>query len=151
MSKRLIWIAVSVAALLAVTLPAVAGEKGTPQEAQALLEKAVKAVQADEAKALAAFNDPKGGYQDRDLYVFCSGPDGKTTAHRDPKMVGGLTADIKTPDGREVGKEIVAVGKKGAGTIEYQWPNPLTNKVETKISYIKKAGNQVCGVGAYKP
>src|SRR5215470_2965613 len=93
------------AAALALALPALAGDRATPQEAQALLDKAVKAVQTDEAKALAAFNDPKGGYQDRDLYVFCSGPDGKTTAHRDPKMVGVAIADIKAPDGREVGKE----------------------------------------------
>ena len=138
------------AALFAFALPAMAGERGTPQEAQALLDKAVKAVQEDEAKALAAFNDPKGGYQDRDLYVFCSGPDGKTTAHRDPKMLGGDTAAIKTPDGRMVGKEIAALGQKGGGTIEYRWPNPLTNNVETKVSFIKKAASQVCGVGAYK-
>ena len=141
----------ALAAVLALALPAVAAQRATPKEAQALLDKAVKAVQADEAKALAAFNDPKGGYQDRDLYVFCSGPDGKTSAHRDPKMVGGDTAAIKTPDGRAVGKEIAALGAKGGGTIEYPWMNPLTNKVETKTTFIKKAGNQVCGVGAYKP
>jgi signal transduction histidine kinase len=139
------------AMLLALALPALAGDRGTPQEAQALLDKAVKAVQADEAKALAAFNDPKGGYQDRDLYVFCSGPDGRTTAHRDPAMIGKVSADIKAPDGRAVGQEIAELGKKGGGTIEYQWPNPITKNVETKVSYIKKAGDQVCGVGAYKP
>ena len=131
---------------------AFAAEKGTPEEAKALLDKAVKAIETDgEAKALAAFNDPKGGYQDRDLYVFCTGPDGKTSAHRDASMIGKISADIKTPDGRMVGKEIAELATKGGGTIEYQWPNPSTNKVETKISYIEKAGNQVCGVGAYKP
>jgi signal transduction histidine kinase len=83
--------------------------------------------------------------------VFCSGADGKTTAHRDPTMIGKVSADIKTPDGRAVGKEIAAAGEKGGGTVEYQWPNPVTNKVETKVSYIKKVGTQVCGVGAYKP
>jgi signal transduction histidine kinase len=151
MSSKLTRVTGLAAALLAFAVSARAGDRGTPQEAQALLDKAVKAVQADEAKALAAFNDPKGGYQDRDLYVFCSGPDGKTTAHRDPKMVGVAMTDIKTADGRAVGKEIAELGNKGGGTIEYQWPNPVTSKVETKISYIKKAGNQVCGVGAYKP
>jgi signal transduction histidine kinase len=151
MSTKLSWVTGLSAGLLAIALPALAGDRATPQEAQALLDKAVKAVQADEAKALAAFNDPKGGYQDRDLYVFCSGPDGKTTAHRDPKMVGVAIADIKAPGGREVGKEIAALGQKGGGTLEYPWTNPVTSKVETKISYVKKAGNQLCGVGAYKP
>jgi len=146
MSKKLAW----VAAVLALALSASASDRGTTQEAQALLDRAVKAVQADEAKALAAFNDPKGGYQDRDLYVFCAGPDGKVTASRDPKMLGSDQAAVKGPDGRMVGKEIAEVGKKGGGTLEYKWPNPVTNKVETKVSYIKQAGKQLCGVGAYK-
>jgi cytochrome c len=129
---------------------ATAGEKGTPAEAQALLDKAVKLVQTEgNAKALAAFNDPKGKFVDRDLYVFCYGPDGKITAHRDPARVGTEVAGIKDADGKEIGKEMIATGDKG-GTVEYKWPNPLSNKVETKVSYLKKAGDQVCGVGAYK-
>jgi signal transduction histidine kinase len=146
MSKKLAWVATG----LALAVSASASDRGTTQEAQALLDRAVKAVQADEAKALAAFNDAKGGYQDRDLYVFCSGPDGKVTAHRDPKMLGTDQAAIKDQDGRMVGKEIAELGKKGGGTLEYKWPNPVTNKVEAKVSYIKQAGKQVCGVGAYK-
>lgn len=64
-------------------------------------------------------------------------------------MVCTDQAAIKSPDGRMVGKEIAELGKKGGGTLEYKWPNPLSNKVETKISYIKPTGKQVCGVGAY--
>jgi signal transduction histidine kinase len=129
---------------------AMAAEKGTPAEAQALLDKAVKAVQTDGKKALASFNDPKGGFIDRDLYVFCFGPDGKITAHREASRVGTDVAAIKDPDGKEIGKQMLALGAKGEGSVEYKWPNPVTNKVETKVSYIKKAGDQVCGVGAYK-
>jgi len=138
------------AAVLALAVSASAGDRGTPEEAQALLDRAVKAVQADEAKALAAFNDPKGGYQDRDLYVFCSGPDGKISASRDSKTVGTETAAVKGPDGRMVGKEIAEVGKKGGGTLEYKWTNPVSHKVETKTSVIKSVGKQICGVGSFK-
>lgn len=130
---------------------AVAGEKGTPQEAMALLDKAVKAIETDgEAKALAAFNDPKGGYQNGDLYVFCSGPDKKTTANIDPSMIGVDQSAIKDVDGKAVGMEIQAAAAKGGGTVEYKWKNPASGKIETKVSFVKKAGNQVCGVGAYK-
>jgi cytochrome c len=128
-----------------------AAEKATPAEAQALLDKAVKLVQTDgDAKALAAFNNPKGGFVDRELYVFCYGPGGKITAHRDPKMVGSDVATIKDADGKEIGKQMVELGAKGQGSLEYKWANPVTSKVETKVSYLKKAGDQVCGVGAYK-
>jgi signal transduction histidine kinase len=129
---------------------AVGGEKGTPEEAKALLDKAVKAVETDEAKALAAFNDPKGGFRDRDLYVFCSGPDKKVTAHVDQAMLGVDETTLKDPDGKAVGAEILAVAAKGGGTVEYKWKNPVSGKVEPKVSFVKKAGSQVCGVGAYK-
>jgi signal transduction histidine kinase len=149
--KRFVLMSAVLLAALAIASPAVAGDKGTPAEAQALLDKAVKEVEKDgTAKALAVFNDPKGAFIDRDLYVFCQGPDGKVTAHRDPAMLGREVAGIKDADGKEIGKQMLEIGKKGSGQLEYRWMNPVSNKVETKISYMKKAGNQMCGVGAYK-
>ena len=63
-----------------------AGEYGTPAEAKAMLEKAVAAVNADKAQALAMFTKGEGGFKDRDLYPYCGGPDGNFTAH--PSLVG---------------------------------------------------------------
>src|SRR4051794_20606121 len=48
-----------------------AQQSGTPDEAKALLAKAVAAVKANRADALAKFDDPDGGFRDGDLYVFC--------------------------------------------------------------------------------
>ena len=45
---------------------------GTSEEAKAMLEKAVTAVKQDKAKALDMCNKGKGGFKDRDLYVFCA-------------------------------------------------------------------------------
>jgi hypothetical protein len=142
---------VLLAVCLAVAMPLVAGEKATPAEAQALLTKAVKAIETQgEAKALAAFNDSKGGFRDRELYVFCVGPDNKISASIDPKMIGVDETTIKDADGKEIGKEIAALGAKGGGSLEYRWTNPVSGKVENKISFVKRAGAQTCGVGAYK-
>src|SRR5262245_38452389 len=47
------------------------GQTGTAQEARAMLEKAVAAVKADQAVALAMFIKGEGGFKDRDLYPFC--------------------------------------------------------------------------------
>ena len=59
-----------------------AGEGGTADEAQAMLERAVAAVEQDEAAALAAFTAGTDGFRDRDLYVACSNADdGTVTAH----------------------------------------------------------------------
>jgi signal transduction histidine kinase len=128
-----------------------AGEKGTPDEAKALLTKAVTAVQADEAKALASFNDPKGGYVDRDLYVFCFDKDGKITAHgADKSMVGVDAKTLKDPDGKPIGTEMMALAAKGGGSLEYKWKSPTSQQVATKVSFLKTAGHQTCGVGAYR-
>jgi signal transduction histidine kinase len=45
---------------------------------------------------------------------------------------------------------MVAAAKKGSGTVEYAWKNPVSANVEDKVSYLKKAGSLYCGVGAYK-
>ncbi len=56
---------------LTLSAAAFAQQGGTAQEARAMLDKAVAAVKADEAVALAMFNKGEGGFKDRDLYPFC--------------------------------------------------------------------------------
>jgi len=139
-----------VAGLLAAGAAA-AGERGTPEEAQALLDRAVVLVQSEgEKKALAVFNDRKGAFVDRDLYVFCMGPEYKITAHVEVGMRGIDVATLKDPDGKEFGREMIAIAQRGGGSIEYRWVNPVSKDVEPKISFLKPAGTQFCGVGAYK-
>ena len=131
--------------------PAPAGDRGTPEEAQALLDRAVALVESEgEEKALAAFNDRKGAFVDRDLYVFCMGPEYKITAHVDVGMRGLDVATLKDPDGKQFGREMIEIALRGGGSIEYRWVNPVSKEVETKISFLKAAGRQFCGVGVYK-
>jgi len=128
-----------------------AGERGTPADARALLDRAVALVEQEGVSvALAAFNDPSGDFVDRDLYVFCMGPEYKITAHIDPGLRGVDMATLKDPDGKQIGREMIMIAKQGGGSLEYRWVNPVSKAVEDKISYLKPAGTQVCGVGAYK-
>jgi len=147
-------VARSATALVAVVLLAgalAAGERGTPADARALLDRAVALVEQEGvAAALAAFNDPSGAFVDRDLYVFCMGPEYKITAHIDPGLRGVDMATLKDPDGKEIGREMIMIAKQGGGSLEYRWVNPVSKVVEDKISYLRPAGTQFCGVGAYK-
>jgi cytochrome c len=139
------------AASAALADPAPAAKKSTPEAAKALLDKAVAEVQkVGEAKAIAEFNDAKGGFRKDDLYVFCFDAAGKTTAH--PSLPMGTDINtLKDQDGKEFGKVLAkAAAEKGEGSVEYKWLNPATQKIEPKVSFVKKAGAQVCGVGAYK-
>lgn len=129
--------------------PASAGDYGTPAEAKAMLEKAAATLGQDKAKALETFTKGDGGFKDRDLYVFCGGPDGKFTAH--PKLVGQSLKDLKDKTGKAFGEEIYTVAKSGAvAEVGYMWPRPGGTDPVQKEAYVTKVGDQVCAVGYYK-
>jgi hypothetical protein len=135
------------------TAAVAAGEYGTPAEAKAMLEKAVAAVKADKAKALADFTAGSGGFKDRDLYPFCGGPDGNFTAH--PKLVGQSMRNLvdKSTPPKPIGQEFYKDAQDGKiSDITYLWPRPNDpeNKPVEKVAYVTKVGDQVCGVGYYK-
>lgn len=122
---------------------------GTAAEAKAMLDKAVVAVKADKAAALAKFQKGEDGFKDRDLYPFCGGPDGNFTAH--PSLTGKSLMDLQDKAGKALGKEIYATAKEGAvGEVSYMWPRPGAADPVAKVTYVTKIGDQVCAVGYYK-
>jgi len=127
-----------------------ASEYGTADEARAMLDKAVAAVKADEAQALAMFNDAEGGFRDRDLYVFCANAsDGVETAH--PTAKGQQLGDIKDVNGFAFGGEILNNATEGSvGEIDYFWPRPGSDTPAAKSTFFTKIGDQICAVGYYK-
>ena len=132
---------------------AIAAEFGTAAEAKAMLEKAVAAVKADKAKALAMFTKGEGGFKDRDLYPFCGGPDGIFTAHPNPALAGKSLKDLKdkakTP--KALGEEMYKVAQVGKiSEVGYMWPRPGSETPVQKVSLFTKVSDQVCAVGYYK-
>ena len=144
------YVAVAVASVLAATAAFAQGQFGTAAEAKAMLEKAIAAVKADKAKALDEFNAGTGGFKDRDLYVFCAGPDGALTAH--PALKGKQLTSIVDKNGKKLGEEMAAKAAEGKVVeVNYMWPRPGADTTPVqKVSYVTKAGDQVCGVGYYK-
>ena len=132
------------------SLSAQASERGTPDEAKAMCEKAaalVKEQGLDAAKA--AFHTPGAPWHDRDLYVFVFDQKGITLAHGAKEaLVGRDLTNLRDVDGKLFLKEIVSVQDKG--WVDYKWQNPVTNKVEPKTSYVINTGEYIVGVGAYK-
>lgn len=141
---------VSSALLLTGSL-ATAAEHGTAAEAQAMLNKAVAAIKQDEAKALQMINKGEGGFKDRDLYVFCGGPDGNFSAH--PSLVGKSLKDLKdkSKDAKPIGAEMYKSATEGQiKEIDYMWPLPGGTDPVEKTTYYTKVKDQICGVGYYK-
>src|SRR5262249_23838049 len=124
---------------------------GTAAEAKAMLEKAVAALKADKTKALADFNNPAGGFRDRDLYVFCAGPDGIFSAHTNASLRGTDIKALVDKTGKKLGEEIMKAAAEGkVAEVEYMFPRPGGTEPVQNVSYVTKTGDQVCGVGYYK-
>lgn len=140
--------AVSALALAGSSMAFAAGDKGSPAEAKAMLEKAVAAVTADKAKALATFSKGEGGFKDRDLYPYCGGPDGNFTAH--PTLVGKSLKELKDKAGKSFGAEMYAKASATIQEVDYMWPLPGGTDPVAKSVYFVKVSDQICGVGYYK-
>jgi signal transduction histidine kinase len=126
-----------------------AQQSGTATEAKALLGKAVAAVKADQAAALAKFDDPTGGFKDRDLYVFCG--DLKTGKSLNGPLKGTDLKTVKDPTGKAFGQEMLDKAKDGeVTTVDYMFPKPGTTTPAAKEAFIEGIGTIYCGVGYYK-
>jgi hypothetical protein len=141
-------LALQLALLFAANEPTRAGQYGTPEEAKAMLERAVAAVNEDKANALDTFNKGEGGFEDRDLYVTCANAsDGLVTAH--PYLKGEHLQDIKGK--KDYPLRDNAEGHRGhdkGGYLLVAAPR-LRHPLE-KTTFYTKVGDQICSVGYYK-
>lgn len=135
--------------------PALAEERGTKQEAIAMVNAAfehMKAVGAE--KANADFTNDKAKWVKKDLYVFVFDDKGVFLSHgANDKLVGRNMANMKDANGKGIFpamQEIAA--KSGTGWVDYDWAHPQTKKVEGKTSYVRKTpdGKGLIGVGVYR-
>ncbi len=135
---------------------AFAADRGTADEAKALVKKAVAYLNANgRDKAFAEFNNTTGQFVSKDLYVFVYSlnGDGINLAHgANPKMVGKNLLELRDPNGVFIVKEFIktANSKAGSGWVDYQWPHPVTKALEAKSTYIERAGDLLIGCGIYK-
>jgi cytochrome c len=126
--------------------------RASQEQAKVLLEQAVAAVKTDPRAAFAAFNDLNGKFIQDDLYVFAVDiKDAKFLAHgATPRFVGTDAHDLKDFTGKPIIKEMIAIAKsEGQGTLEYKWRNPVTEKIETKHTLLRKVNNYLVAVGYY--
>jgi signal transduction histidine kinase len=143
-------------AMVLLSLTAGAAEKGTADEAVAMVKKAAEYLKKNgKEKAYAEFNNPKGQFIDRDLYIFSfsANGDGIETANGAiPKLVGKNVSEMRDADGRYMIKDILAIGmsKAGNGWVDYKWPNPSTGKLDGKRTYVERVDDVIIGCGIYK-
>jgi len=134
-------------------LQATASNRGTADEAKALVKRAIEEIKAvGPEKAFAEFNDKNGKFVDRDLYIFVRSMDGNTVSHgANMGMIGHTSLALKDADGKLYNKEMIELAStKGSGWVDYRWVNPVEKQIQQKSSYIEKVGDYVVGAGFYK-
>ena len=141
---------VALVGALGVSSVASAQQSGTADEAKALLARAAAAVKADKAGALGKFDDPNGGFKDRDLYVFCFDRGSGAVLAGPPTARGRDVRTIKDPTGTPFGQVMFAnVRDGGVITVDYLFPKPGSTVPVAKESFVEGLGDVACGVGYY--
>ena len=80
-----------------------------------------------------------------DMQGLCIGMGYQTAA------IGTNRWNLKDPDGKQLIPAFVDVVKaKGSGWVDYKFPNPKTNKVEQKTTYVEGLDGWILGCGIYK-
>ena len=147
----------SLAAALLLTLAASAatgGDRGTAEEAQDMVARAI--AYYDEKGAEAAFakfnNDPAPEFLDRDLYIFVGGRDEGMVAHAtSPSLLGVTYSSFVDVDGRRFGEEMREAVTPDGIWVDYRFKNPATGEIERKSSWAVLHDGYIFGVGIYKP
>lgn len=142
----------ALALLVGATMPAISGDKGTKDEAKALVAKAVSFIKSDGAeKAYAEFSVKGGKWTDRDLYVVVYGLDGTVLAHgSNAKLIGKHLIDAQDVDGVYYVKDRVNLAKtKGEFWQDYKFVNPTSKKIEPKQMYCQRVGETAVCAGVY--
>src|SRR5471030_2590585 len=114
--------------------------RATPEQARGLRDKAINSLQGD--------------FLQDDLYVFVVDLNtGRYVAHgTNLRLVDTDFAKIRDPDGKPVGEPILKLmAEQDQGEYKYRWKNPVTDKVENKHAYVRKAGHFMVAVGYYSP
>ena len=128
-------------------------QQGSADEAHELVARAMKLSRQglSQEAFLHGLSRVDAGYHDRDMYVFVLDQNGTYLAFGgNPSKVGSRVQDIGSIDGAGLLKAIVAQADREPGWVEYDISNPLTGKVQTKMSYVEKCGNLYLGCGVYK-
>lgn len=127
----------------------------TPREARALFDRAVVYLKENgPEKSWRAFNDPKGGFIRKDLYVYVIDRQGTYVANgaAPDSLIGLKVLDSVDAAGNPLFRQMIAVTDKQAeARIRYVWLNRQSNRVEPKVAWLHRSGDYILGVGYYVP
>lgn len=128
---------------------------GRPEREKAIAmvrDAAVFLEQEGLVKGLAELNRRDGRFVDGEYYVFAYDRRCVMAAHpMNPKLVGKSMLGVPDVEGKLFRQEMMHLAEeRGWGWVTYKYRNPLTGKIESKITWIRKVGELILCCGVYE-
>jgi cytochrome c len=128
--------------------------KPTRDEVEALTRKAAAIVETQGVEAAREIFNKDGEFKFGEIYVNLIDFKGAWLIYPPrPASVGQNVINLRDADGRSLIQDIVKVAREnGEGWTEYRWINPVSNKVEMKLTYVKRIADKdiAASIGIYK-
>jgi cytochrome c len=128
--------------------------KPTQDEVAALTRKAADIIESQGIEAARDLFNKDGEFKYGEIYVNLIDFAGTWLIYPPrPAGVGQSVINVKDADGKFLVQDIIKLAKEnGEGWIEYRWLNPVSNKIEPKVSFVKRIPGKDLAtyVGIYK-
>jgi methyl-accepting chemotaxis protein len=128
-------------------------QQGTAEEALALVERAVdyRRQCGSRDTFVRDLTQADKCFFDRDMYMFALDRHGTYLAFGgNPAKVGTRVQDIAGIDGDGLVDSIIQQASMEPGWVEYDITNPVSGRVQTKMSYVQQVDDLFIGCGVYK-
>lgn len=127
--------------------------KPTQEDAKRITEQAVELIAAKGIEEAGKAFNQNGDFKYGEIYVNVINTQGNWVVYPPkPALVGNSVLAFTDPDGKKLGQMILDTGLQGEGWVEYRWKNPASEKIEPKVTYVKRVPDQdlIAYVGIYK-
>jgi methyl-accepting chemotaxis protein len=127
--------------------------QGVAEEAMALVQRASEYRERCGSRDafVRGINDRGNQFFDRDMYVFALDQRGAYLAFAgNQDKVGTLVHDVPGVDGQKLVYDIFEQAAIEPGWVEYDIANPVSGRVQTKLSFVMAVDDLAVGCGVYK-
>ncbi|MGE5515629.1 MAG: cache domain-containing protein [Bacteroidota bacterium] len=148
------WLRTLVALVALAAAPAWAADKPTADQIKALTLEAARQLQSGDLETARRAFHAEGQFRTGEIYVNVIDGTGTWLIYPpNPKHEGKSVLNVRDADGKLLVQDIVRVARsQGEGWVEYRWLNPVSNRIEPKVSYVKylPERDMVVYVGVYR-
>jgi hypothetical protein len=149
---RALMMAAVLAAATATCASAQHASFGTPVEAKAMIERAIRELKINETAAITKFRNGETGFRNRDLSVFCfNSTDGRILTSMADDMIGRDVRTLTDETGTNFGLELYNSALDGQITLSTGYASRGAGVAPAqKAFYLTRVGDVGCGVDYYK-